>query len=137
MLFRYRVKSLPSQTTKNNKEHKMSSFQSIKKENAEFRRILENHAEEIEHCKSVVYQLLGGLFHQKKQKWTMHALIDMLDGTSNKTEEQEHEEEEANESIWPTTRQGDNHEERMRKMEETIQKLEKQVEMMEKRQRGD
>ena len=108
----------------------MSSIESIQKENTELRKIVESHADEIDRCKTVIYQLVGGLFHQKNQKWTMNALIDTLDGTRNKPEEED------NESIWPTTRQGDNHEERMRKMEETIQKLEKQVEMMEKRQTG-
>jgi hypothetical protein len=111
----------------------MSSIESIQKENAELRKIVKEHADEIERCKGVVYQLVGGLFNQKTQKGSMDSLLNVLDRTSNEPEEYD---EEGNESIWPTTRQGDNHENRMRKMEETIQKLEKQVEILEKRQTG-
>ncbi len=116
-----------------NKQQKMSSIESIQKENAELRKIVKEHADEIERCKGVVYQLVGGLFNQKTQKGSMDSLLNVLDRTSNEPEEYD---EEGNESIWPTTRQGDNHENRMRKMEETIQKLEKQVEILEKRQTG-
>jgi len=111
----------------------MSSIESIQKENAELRKIVENHAEEIERCKGVIYQLVGGLFNQKTQKWIGRSHINVLIGKPEETREEEEEEISA-ESIWPTTRQGDQQEERIRKMEETIQKLEKQVEMMENRQ---
>jgi len=117
----------------NTKEQRMSSIESIQKENAELRKIVENHAEEIERCKGVIYQLVGGLFNQKTQKWIGRSHINVLIGKPEETREEEEEEISA-ESIWPTTRQGDQQEERIRKMEETIQKLEKQVEMMENRQ---
>lgn len=128
MLFYYIEKSLP-----NNKQHKMSSYESIQKENAELRKIVENHAEEIEHCKSVIYQLVGGLFNQKTQKWIGKSHVNVLYGTSNEDEEEEANDSEANDYVWPTTRQGDEHEERIRKMEETIRKLEERIVSFEKK----
>lgn len=110
----------------------MSSIELIQKENAELRKIVERHADEINQFKSVLYQLIGGLFNQKTQKNVMNAYIDELYA---KDDEEELDEEKV-ESIWPTTRQGDNNEERISKMEETIQKLEKQIEMLEKRLTG-
>ena len=109
----------------------MSSIELIQKENAELRKMVESYACEIERCKGVVYQLVGGLFNQKNQNCIMNSHINELIGTSN-----EEKEEKAQESIWPTTRQGDEHEERIRKLEETVQKLVKQVELLEKRQTG-
>ena len=49
----------------------------------------------------------------------MNAYIDELYAKDDK---EEHDEEKV-ESIWPTTRQGDNNEERISKMDEKIQKL--------------
>jgi len=112
----------------------MSSIESIQKENAELRKMVENHAEEIERFKSVIYQLVGGLFNQKTQKCIMKSHINELFGTSN--DDTDDKEEKAEDYIWPTTRQGDEHEERIRKLEEIVQKLEKQVELLEKRQTG-
>ena len=121
----------------------MSSYESIQKENAELRKIVENHAEEIEHCKSVIYQLVGGLFNQKTQKWIGKSHVNVLYGTSNEDEEEEANDSEANDSeandseandyVWPTTRQGDEHEERIRKMEETMRKLEERIVSFEKK----
>lgn len=106
----------------------MSSIESIQKENVELREIIENHADEIERCKSVIFQLVGGLFNQKTQKWIGKAHVNVLLG--KKYEPEEDEEDEIC-SIYPTTRQGDEHEERIRKLEETIQKLEERVLKME------
>lgn len=108
----------------------MSSIESIQKENAELRKIIESHAEEIERCKGVIYQLVGGLFNQKTQKWIGKSHVNVLLG--KKYEPEENEEEYA-ESIWPTTRQGDEHEERIRKMEETMRKLEDRIVSFEKK----
>jgi hypothetical protein len=108
----------------------MSSIESIQKENAELRKIIESHADEIERCKSVIYQLVGGLFNQKTQKWIGKAHANVLLG--KKYEPEENEEDEVC-CIWPTTRQGDEHEERIRKMEETMRKLEDRIVSFEKK----
>lgn len=120
----------------------MSSIESIQKENAELREIVENHAEEIKRCQSVIFQLVGGLFNQKTQKWIGNSHTNVLLGKKYDPEayEPEADEEYDNCSIWPTTRQGDKqedrideHEERIRKLEETIRKLEERVVSFEKK----
>ena len=110
----------------------MSSIESVQKENAELRKIIESHADEIERCKGVIYQLVGGLFNQKTQKWIGKSHVTVLLGKPEETREEEEEEIWA-ESIWPTTRQGDQHEERIRKMEETMRKLEERIVSFEKK----
>ena len=112
----------------------MSTYESIQKENAELRQMVEKHAVEIEHYKGVVYQLIGGLFNQKTQKWIGKSHTDVLMGTKYEPEETDEEKKEKwSESIWPTTRQGDDHEVRMRKMEETINQLEERILSFEKK----
>jgi hypothetical protein len=120
----------------------MSTYESIQKENAELREIVENNAEEIKRCQSVIFQLVGGLFNQKTQKWIGNSHTNVLLGKKYEPEEDEPEadEEYDNSSIWPTTRQGDKHEdrideheERIRKLEETIKKLEERVVSFEKK----
>ncbi len=113
----------------------MSSIESIQKENAELRKIVENNADELEKCKSVIFQLIGGLFNQKTQKWIGNSHTNVLLGKKYEPEayEPEADEEYDNSSIWPTTRQGDEHEERIRKLEETIKQLEERVVSFEKK----
>jgi len=118
----------------------MSSVESIQKENAELRQMVENNANELEKCKSVIFQLIGGLFNQKTQKWIGNSHTNVLMGKKYdpeadepKADEPEADEEYDNSSIWPTTRQGDEHEERIRKLEETIKQLEERVVSFEKK----
>jgi hypothetical protein len=108
----------------------MSSIESIQKENAELRQIVENNADELEKCKSVIFQLIGGLFNQKTQKWIGNSHTNVLLG---KKYEPEADEEYDNSSIWPTTRQGDKHEERIDEHEERIRKLEETIKQLEER----
>lgn len=117
-------KSLPSQTSK----QKMSSIETIKYENAELRKIIEMQAKEIERCKNVVYQLVGGLYNENTQQGTSSRHVKQLFGYNN---EQELQDEKDSWTIWPTTRQGDANEERIKKLEETIKNLEERFEKME------
>jgi len=118
----------------------MNTLETIQKENSELRKKIETHDDDLKRLRGVLYQLIGGIFNQKTQRYVMSSYIDDLFGTSSSEQEAETEAEteaeaETEETQWPTTRQGDNNEERIRKLEETIQKLEKQIENMEKRQR--
>ena len=114
----------------------MDTLETLQKENFELRTKIETHDVQIDRLRGVLYQLIGGLFNQKTQRYVMSSYIDDLFGTSSSEQEAETEAEtETEEMQWPTTRQGDNNEERIRKLEETIEKLEKQIENMEKRQR--
>ena len=110
----------------------MDTLETIQKENSELRKKIETHDDDLKCLRGVLYQLIGGIFNQKTQRYVMSSYVDDLFGTSSSEQEAEAETEETQ---WPTTRQGDNNEERIRKLEETIQKLEKQIENMEKRQR--
>ena len=114
----------------------MSTIEAIQKENVELRRIVENHAFELERIRGVVYQLLGGLFNQKTQHSIQQLHIDILhrkkyeDEDVNDEAEDEDINDEAEEEVcstWPTTRQGDKHEERLRKMEEIMKNIEERV----------
>jgi len=107
-------------------------LETLQKENFELRKKFETHDNELERLRGVLYQLIGGVFNQITQRHTMSSYIDVLFGATSSEGETEGIEEETH---WPTTRQGDNNEKRIRKLEETIQKLEKQIENMEKRQR--
>ena len=113
----------------------MSSVESIQKENAELRQMVENNANELEKCKSVIFQLIGGLFNQKTQKWIGNSHTNVLLGKKYEPEayEPEAHEEYDNSSIWPTTRQGDEHEERIDEHEERIRKLEETIKQLEER----
>ena len=110
----------------------MDTLETIQKENSELRKKIETHDDDLKRLRGVLYQLIGGIFNQKTQRYVMSSYVDDLFGTSSSEQEAEAETEETQ---WPTTRQGDNNEERIRKLEETIQKLENKIENMEKRQR--
>ena len=66
----------------------------------------------------VVYQLLGGLFNQRTQSDILDSHLCSLRGTrylgSGVNED----------SIWPTTRQGDKHEEEIKLLKEQVSRLE-------------
>ena len=122
----------------------MSTIEAIQKENAELRRIVGNHAAEIERVRLVVYQLVGGLYNQKTQRSIQKLYLGDLYGIEHEEDEEEDENENENEddeddedededdeaeylSNCPTTRQGDKHEERIRKMEEIMKNIEERV----------
>jgi len=109
----------------------MDTLETIQKENSELRKKIETHDDDLKRLRGVLYHLIGGIFNQKTQGCVMRTFIHELFGTTSSEQEAEAETEETQ---WPTTRQGDNNEERIRKLEETVQKLEKQIENMEKRQ---
>jgi hypothetical protein len=93
----------------------------------ELRQILAAHANQIERNKQAIYDLLGGLFQQSQQKDMLDHLIDLLFGedTTNVPSPV---------FSWPTTRQGDAHEKRIKYLEDKLQKLEQKITQMESRQ---
>jgi hypothetical protein len=78
----------------------------------------------IDNVENVVYQLLGGLFNQTTQSNIIDSHLCDLRGTrflgAGINEE----------SIWPTTRQGDQNEEEIRLLKQQVSKLEGTVEML-------
>jgi hypothetical protein len=75
---------------------------------------IEELEEKFQGTYAVVYQLIGGLFSQKDQKGILQMHIDVLDG--NETNINFHDENKW--KTWPTTRQGDDCEGRLKDLEE-------------------
>lgn len=93
----------------------------------ELRQILAAHANQIERNKQAIYDLLGGLYHQSQQKDMLDHLIDLLFG-------EETQNVPSPEFSWPTTRQSDAHEKRIKYLEDKLQKLEQKITQLESRQ---
>ena len=83
------------------------------------KKMIKTHEEQNNRTKESVYQLLGGLYHQEKQGNVLSDAIDCLDG---KTREIDNDEP-AYWNIWPTTRQGDICEEKIKILEEKISQI--------------
>jgi chromosome segregation ATPase len=74
---------------------------------------------EIKDIKESVYQLLGGLYNHKTQEKGLDHAISVLFSEEVDVPNEEYNDE----SIWPTTRQGDKNEARIQKLEETMDVL--------------
>ncbi len=130
---------------------------SIRKDNADLRNIVAAHAAQIERNKHAICQLFGGLYNPTQQKRILKEHLNSLMGASeagaSETEASEAgaeaseaepsdddesdddgDEERLEENIWPTTRQGDEHEKRLKESEERLRQLEVQIALAEKRQ---
>lgn len=70
---------------------------------------------------NVVYQLVGGLFCQRTQKGIIHNHLKELGFN------QQNSEQYTSESSWPTTREGNENSEKIKKMEEKIKSLENEL----------
>ena len=107
--------------------------ESIRKDNAELREILSAYAGQIERNKDAICQLYGGLYNPANQKRILNEHLNTLIGAPM-DEESDDDISDDDEDIWPTTRQGDEHERRLRETEEKLQQMEIQVALMEERQ---
>lgn len=76
---------------------------------------------QLKDIREVVYQLVGGLYNQETQGNTMDHINLVL--FSEDADVPNGEEKYDNESKWPTTRQGDKNEERIKKLEQTMDVL--------------
>ena len=136
-------------------------LEELEKNTAELKKIIAAQAAQINRNTTTIHQLLGGLFNQRTQARILNIYMSGLfveDGVSaseaaaseaaaseaaaseaaaddddDEADASEAEDEEL-ENVWPTTRQGDEHSERLKEMEERFRKLEEQVVAMEKRQ---
>ena len=73
---------------------------------------------------NVVYQLLGGLFNQETQSGMLNSHLCCLRGSEYSDEFYE------DTSIWPTTRQGDKHEEEIKLLKQQVSRLEDTVALL-------
>ena len=122
---------------------------SIRKDNADLRNIVAAHAAQIERNKHAICQLFGGLYNPTQQKRILKEHLNLLMGASDddESDDDESDDDESDdddngvegaepleENIWPTTRQGDEHEKRLKESEERLHQLEVQIALAEKRQ---
>lgn len=105
-------------------------IEELKQENEELRELLEIQEGKLERAMFAIYQLHGGLYNQISQRYILakkNALLfgqPLLENTKYTSDEAEEDEE-------FTTRQGDDHELRIRQLEETIEMLEGKIESFE------
>jgi len=83
------------------------------------KKIIKTHEEQNNRTKESIYQLLGGLYHHKKQGNVLSDAIDYLDGKTREIDI----DVPAYWNIWPTTRQGDICEEKIKILEERISQI--------------
>jgi hypothetical protein len=107
----------------------------LQKENFELKKIIAAHADQIARNTQAVCQLYGGLYNQSEQKQVLKGHLKSLFGPNALEDDSESDiDDEDDEDIWPTTRQGDENEKRLKESEERLRRLEEQIAAMEKRQ---
>jgi chromosome segregation ATPase len=109
-------------------------LEELENENTELRNIIAAHAGQIERNKNALFQLFGGLYNPNTQKRILKQHLNSLLG-EDEDDEADNEEAEPLEDIWPTTRQGDQHEEHFNDVEEKMQERDEQLTIMEQRLR--
>ena len=119
----------------------------VLKDNKELRHIIAAHAGQIERNKNALFQLFGGLYNPITQKRILKQHLNSLlgeyeaDAADGVEGAEPFEADEAAdgaeplEDIWPTTRQGDQHEERFNGVDEKFQERDEQLTLMEARLR--
>jgi len=95
--------------------------EALQEDNQDLREIIAEQNAKLERAMYAIYQLHGGLYNQRTQAYMIEMGYALLHGKEEPEIPKEHV------NIWPTTRQGDEHEERFAKLEETIESLQKQV----------
>jgi len=137
-----------------------NALEETKKEVSELRHIISAYAGQIDRNQQTIYKLLDGLYSEKQNRAFKHLVAILLGWTNevanevanevdtNEVANEEDDEEDDMYNTWPTTRQGDDHEERLAALEEKFRErdakmtlleeknrqMEEQIEAMEKRQ---
>ena len=120
----------------------------VLKDNKELRHIIAAHAGQIERNKNALFQLFGGLYNPITQKRILKQHLNSLlgeddeadgadaaDGVEGAEPFEAADGADPLEDIWPTTRQGDQHEERFNGVDEKFQERDEQLTLMEARLR--
>ena len=101
--------------------------EALQEDNEELREIIAQQDAKLERAMFAIYQLHGGLYNQKTQAHMIQLGDALLHGKEKPIEPVEPV------NIWPTTRQGDAHEERISKLEDTIEFLQIQIVRLEQK----
>ena len=98
----------------------LSEFEQLKQTVEDQEEIIQKQAQEIERLQDTVYQLIGGLFNQQKQAEQIDLAVAML---RNRKPKRQQEDDPDYYTVWPTTRQGDDLEQRMTELETKMEKI--------------
>jgi peptidoglycan hydrolase CwlO-like protein len=97
------------------------NIKNLQEDNEELRNIIAEQNGKLERAIQAIYQLHGGLYNQRTQEETLHRANAHLFGS--KVPEPNKNEDSYNETIWVTTRQGDNHAIQLDRLEKKIEVL--------------
>jgi|LakMenEpi03Aug12_release.lakeMendotaPanAssembly.Ray.scaffolds.fasta_scaffold512575_2 hypothetical protein len=84
---------------------------------------IHNLSKKLENVHQVVYQLLGGLFNNPSQCETLRHHIDVLYTGEIQPRTRHDDPDESEWEHWPTTRQGDDSERRIKALEQTVREM--------------
>jgi septal ring factor EnvC (AmiA/AmiB activator) len=129
-----------------------NALEETKKEVSELRHIISAYAGQIDRNQQTIYKLLDGLYSVKQNRAFKHLVAILLgwsnevntNEVANEVETNEDTNEVANEeddedddmyNTWPTTRQGDDHEERLAALEEKFRERDAKMTMLEEKNR--
>ena len=97
------------------------NIKNLQEDNEELRNIIAEQNGKLERAIQAIYQLHGGLYNQRTQEETLHRANAHLFGS--KVPELNKNKDSYNETIWVTTRQGDNHAIQLDRLEKKIEVL--------------
>jgi hypothetical protein len=138
-------------------------MEETKKEVSELRHILSAYAGQIDRNQQIIYKLLSGLYSQKQGRafkqyvailfgWRTDEVdtaelanevdtnevaneVDTNDTAEANEEDDEDDEDDDMYNMWPTTRQGDDHEERLAALEEKFRERDAKMTLLEEKNR--
>jgi hypothetical protein len=129
----------------------LNTLEETKKEVSELRHILSAYAGQIDRNQQIIYKLLSGLYSQKQNRafkqyvailfgWrTDEVDTAELANVTNEVDTNEDDEDDEDDddmyNMWPTTRQGDDHEERLAALEEKFRERDAKMTMLEEQNR--
>jgi hypothetical protein len=93
----------------------------LQADNKELRKIITEQDAKLERAIFAIHQLHGGLYNQGNQSYILDLSLALLHGEELPIQSVEPYNQ------WPTTRQGDEHEERILKLEKTLELLQQQI----------
>jgi len=135
----------------------LNTMEETKKEVSELRHVLSAYAGQIDRNQQIIYKLLSGLYSQKQGRafkqyvailfgWRTDEVdtaelaneadtneVDTNEVDTNEVDEDEEDDDMYN--MWPTTRQGDDHEERLAALEEKFRERDAKMTMLEEQNR--
>ena len=121
----------------------LNTMEETKKEVSELRHILSAYAGQIDRNQQIIYKLLSGLYSQKQNRafkqyvailfgWRTDEVdtAELANEVDTNEVDDEDEDDDDMYNMWPTTRQGDDHEERLAALEEKFRERDAKMTML-------